>query len=1264
MSKRESQSDIRRATEERKTGSSEQQRRVSVDPSFTGAQKSEEHAIDAATNEKGSTENHKVITATSSHSLNPTNRSARTTSKPTNETPGWAHPSQKLPNPYLDMPPRKEKRDRENLEASSRIEKAPPTTDKQQTVKQGDSNNSVEKLKVPSDKPSDVVREVSSLRITTNSNEEKYKQPKIEPVESDGGKKQVEREIKKSKPILKEESALTQEGSTASMFGAEGSKAKVQIQERSLEIVDQSDPVLKRKYFADKKRQRPGRKPSSRKPDKVPDKSEGGGDGDRDLTVAHPDFLDESYLEAVDNEPRRESRISDEYYGGMKPLRFSAHKKKNASAFKERVHQNRKGRSAVPGVYDWEIKKRLPDDVVPFQYTVYLEPHIESNVFFGRVSIALDLVLPKSQLWLHVRNLHITSTQLFDQNENQIPILGAHKFRKHEFFVIFLEANLRPGIYMINIDYNGILSERNQVGIFSRNYKNRDGSKRNLVYTQLGPLYARRVFPCFDEPIFKATYEISVVRPTNDFIAISNMTAENEEEDSPQRGSTTVFYYVTAPMSTYHLAVVICDFHHIPINDQRLNVPFTVYVQDEKVENYQMAINIVLSTIDWFQEYTRVKFPLPKLDLIIMPELNLPSIEGYSVIMIQEDLLKAKEEYEYETLHYTLAREVISQWIGGSVTVTWWNDLWYKEGLTTMLANYFLDHKYPEQQAIPNFICYSQQPSMFYDSFLTARKIDRVVEPNDISDCMDPVTFTKAAAVFRMLEQMSPTAFQEGLHTFLGAYHLQNATWKNLSDCFSNEYDKNAQMLLSVDSMLFSWSQYPGYPLIASAIGMKAIAVNQRRFMTTMDSKMNDINNFPSWEFPVSYVLSIDNTEVRKITMKADSIDADARDSISPGIVWYKVNYRQTGFFRTIYQDDEWNTIKKIMLTKPELFTPEDRANFLDDMFSLSRAGFTCYGQTLSTLTYLRYGKEVHWLPWACILKHLVYLKNALSSNAEDKKNLQNFMSYILNPVLTDEIWSINDKDDPPKRKWKLSVLRLACSMEIPAAKRRLAHLVKVWGFSSKKPKPEALRFIILRFGAPENGYSDQEWLKLWKMFQDEKKSLEKKKLLAVMASVGNDTQLTSILYSIKTDEVSIDDHGFFTVLYEMATTRLGCRRVWDFVRNNWTYLTERFSPTDSRLFLLFPHMAQLFDQDSQSEELMEFVTHEIPTLQTALSYASNNIYWNNRYRRTVSSWLRNVQKTLASTGHTVTLANLKSKQEKIDSRSQPGLLPKRKQMA
>ncbi|KAF6205135.1 hypothetical protein GE061_019302 [Apolygus lucorum] len=1215
MDKKDSSSDIRKA------GSAEKQRKVSRDPSTSAAEK-----------------------------------------LGVNETPGWAHPSQKLPNPYLDMPPRKEKKDKEQLEAAPRIEKAPPTSDKQQTLKQ-DPETTDGKIKVSSDTPSDVAKVVPPSRITKNATEEKYKTSKLDVVESDRGKEQGDKEIKKTKPILKDESSAGPEGSYSSVGQTEGSKLKVHIQEKKVEVEHSNPGVadVKKKFFVDKKRQQ--RRKVSRKPDKIPDKSEAGGDGDRDVAVFHPDFLDESYLEAVDDEPRRESRISDDYYGGMKPLRFSAHRKKNAAAFKERIHQKRLGRAALSAVYDWEINKRLPDDVVPFQYTVHLEPRIESNIFFGRVSIALDLVLPKSQLWLHARNLHITSTQLFDQNDNQIPILGAHKFRKHEFFVIFLEANLRPGIYMINIDYNGILSERNQVGIFTRNYKNRENSKRNIVYTQLAPLYARRVFPCFDEPSFKATYEISVVRPTNDFIAISNMTAENEEEDSPQRGSTTVYYYITAPMSTYHLTVVICDFHHIPINDQRLNVPFTVYVRDDKVENYNMAINIVLNTIDWFQEYTKIKFPLPKLDLVIMPELSLPSIEGYSVIMIQEDLLKAKEEYEYENLHYTLAREVISQWIGGSVTVSWWNDLWYKEGLTTMLANYFLDQKYPEQQAIPNFICYSQQPSMFYDSFITVKKIDRNVEPNDISDCMDPVAFTKAAAVFRMLEQVLPASFQEGLNTFLNAYHLQNATWNNLSECLSNAYDKNPHMLLSVDSMLFSWSQYPGYPLIASAIGMKAIAVNQRRFLTTMDSKMHDINSFPSWEFPVSYVLSVDNADIRKITMKADSIEGDARDTISPGIVWYKVNYRHTGFFRTVYQDEEWIIIKKIMLTKPELFTPEDRANFLDDMFSLSRAGFTCYGQTLSTLTYLRYGKENHWLPWACILKHLLYLKNALSSNVDDKKNFTNFMAYILNPVLTDDLWTINEKDEPTKRKWKLSVLRLACSMEIPAAKRRLAHLVKVWGFSNKKPKPEALRFIILRFGAPENGYTDQEWLKLWKLFQDEKKQLEKRKLLAVMASIGNDTQLTSILYSIKSDEESIDDHGFFTVLYEMATTRIGCRRVWDFLRSNWTYLIERFSPTDSRLFLLFPHVAQLFDQESQAEELMEFVSHEVPTIQTALTYANNNIYWNNRYRRTVSSWLRNVQKTLAATGHSTTLANIKTKHEKSGVQSQTGIIQK-KQMA
>ena len=192
----------------------------------------------------------------------------------------------------------------------------------------------------------------------------------------------------------------------------------------------------------------------------------------------------------------------------------------------------------------WEENFRIPSDTVANHYDLFLHPKLDSNVFSGTVTIHIEAKQPRDFFLCHIKYLNVTKSELKTESGDVVPISRAFEYPQNEFWVVQLEENVLPGNYTLYLEFDGLL-DNGIVGFYKSVYTNANGEQRSIATSKFQPTYARRAFPCFDEPSFKSSFKTSLVRPSGDgYIALSNMQPESSVADSPSAGLTTVTFQV------------------------------------------------------------------------------------------------------------------------------------------------------------------------------------------------------------------------------------------------------------------------------------------------------------------------------------------------------------------------------------------------------------------------------------------------------------------------------------------------------------------------------------------------------------------------------------------------------------------------------------------------------------------------------------------------------------------------------------------------
>ncbi len=466
---------------------------------------------------------------------------------------------------------------------------------------------------------------------------------------------------------------------------------------------------------------------------------------------------------------------------------------------------------------------------------------------------------------------------------------------------------------------------------------------RKYAVTQFESTDARRAFPCFDEPAFKATFAVTLTVDRGD-TAISNGKVL---ADVPGPGPTqhTIRFSTTPKMSSYLVAMAVGDFKCLSGGAD--NIPIRICATPDKKDMGRIALESAQQILQFYDSYYAIKYPFGKLDVVAVPDFAAGAMENTGAIFYREtDLLADAKSASVDTrkkIASILAHEMAHQWFGDLVTMRWWDDIWLNEGFATWMANKPLAAAHPDWNVDVDE-AEENRTALALDSLKSTRPIHAdVATPAQIDEAFDAIAYQKGAAVLRMLESyVGAETFKQGINAYLQAHAYGNATSEDFGKSIAGTSGK------PIERILPTFVNQPGVPLldvsVACANNQTAVTLRQQRFF--VDASHAGPGR---WQIPVC--VKVPGRAVAACEVMTE--ESRTLQIAGPCAPWVFANAGAHGYYRTAYPPEMLRAIAPRVAT--DLTAPE-RLVLLDDEWSLMRAGRHSAGDYLTLAA--GYGRE------------------------------------------------------------------------------------------------------------------------------------------------------------------------------------------------------------------------------------------------------------------------------------------------------------------
>ena len=600
---------------------------------------------------------------------------------------------------------------------------------------------------------------------------------------------------------------------------------------------------------------------------------------------------------------------------------------------------------------------KLPKDVVPRHYALRVTPG--TDTFDGEVAIDIGVARPVSAIVINASDLSFKSVKLSAGAGGEEPLSPSFDAKQETVRLVPLRPPIAPGNYTLSISYSGKIGRHTQ-GLYRIDYKQEEGGRlvgKSMLATQMEPVAARKLFPGWDEPVFRATFEIAAVVDESQTV-VSNML-QTKVERLPG-GKKEVSFASSPPMATYLVALFIGEMDML--EDEVDGIRLRIFTAKGKRERARYAMQSTRQIVHWYDEYFGERYPLPKLDQIALAGGISGAMENWGAIAYSEARLLYNPEQDSlrqrQSVYDIMAHEIAHQWFGNLVTMAWWDNLWLNEAFATWMASKTTDLFNPSWNMHMRYAL-SKEWALGEDARRTTHPIQTPVE-NDARamEIFDSISYAKGAAVLRMLEAyLGEDVFRSGIRSYVRAHRYSNTTtadlWHHLSEASRQD----------VRSLVSGWTEQPGYPLIRASRqcdgNETVVKLAQERF-TLNDPGAKAL----AWNVPV--VLS-DPSGARRALL----VGRAEQSARLPGCGAVIVNAGDTGYYRVQY--DHSADLKRL----PAL----DRLRLLSDTFALVQAGRADATRYLELVGNL--GDETDRTIWDQVIGSLGFFRDLIDKPEE-----------------------------------------------------------------------------------------------------------------------------------------------------------------------------------------------------------------------------------------------------------------------------------------
>ncbi|KAH7103915.1 leucyl aminopeptidase [Auriculariales sp. MPI-PUGE-AT-0066] len=885
---------------------------------------------------------------------------------------------------------------------------------------------------------------------------------------------------------------------------------------------------------------------------------------------------------------------------------------------------------------------RLPTTLKPLHYDLVVSTDLEAQTFQGIVSIQLHVVAETSDVVLNARDLDVGSASIISNSSTFAQTSATLDDTKGRLTISFAQKLAKDSKVTLRIPYSGKLTITS-TGYYVSPYEI-DGVKKMCALTQFEPTAARRAFPCWDEPLLKASFALTMVSHP-DTVNLGNMPADTEFIYSASgKGPSTeaadlsdVFaelkltgqsykvtkFQPTPLMSSYIVAFANGDFKYAessytsPLSGKTR--PLRVYATANNVHRAQFSLDAKARALPIFEQIFDVEYALPKLDTLAVPNFDAGAMENWGLITGRDTILLLEEDKasiaEKKTAVSVQCHECAHMWFGNIVTMAWWDNLWLNEGFASLMGEVIImERLHPEWKPNTEFINQHLLGALSLDAKRSSHPIEvPVADADKVMEIFDGLSYSKAASILRMLVGViGEDKFLRGVSIYLKkrlyGNSITNDLWEGIQEAAG----------IDVPALMANWVLQIGYPILSVTETPNGITVRQDRFLDTGDA--TDDENKTIWHVPLQLKTTdtagkatIDNTLILR--------EREAQFALDTSAPW-KLNADTTGVYRVAYSPERWAKIAQDMAKPDTSFTLEDRMGLIQDVFALSQAGYIKTSSALDLVTGLR--NETEYLAWRSATGPLTKLANIWWEQSPELDQLNRLRATLMKPLVDRLGYEFSSKEDVDTAQLRAHAISQCVAGEDQGVIAKLKALYQEYtktGDLSSIPgdiKRETLATAV-RYGGKT------EWEHMKSLYLDPASSPSVRLAAASACCSTRDPELLSDVFKLLQEQAQ--DADWINFIVDLASNRASRRMVWEFITSNYDSITAKFESTF--MWSILNKLSFMFFTTEEDAVKVEAFYKDKDTkrfdmaLKQGLEGIRTNISWLKRSKDDVKEWLQ-----------------------------------------
>uniref|UniRef100_A0AC35TN85 Aminopeptidase n=1 Tax=Rhabditophanes sp. KR3021 TaxID=114890 RepID=A0AC35TN85_9BILA len=862
---------------------------------------------------------------------------------------------------------------------------------------------------------------------------------------------------------------------------------------------------------------------------------------------------------------------------------------------------------------------RLNDYMSPISYDLFVYPNLDTMELKGKVTIEVKVIKPTNLIVIHGSDMTFTDVKILVASQ---PIKFQIEYNtKFNQFIFVTKEELKEGKDLtIEIDYIGHI-QKNFKGLYISTDHHADGTKSRSAFTQLAPIDARFMFPCFDEPIFKAVFKLSVQRKTT-HSTVSNQHLLKTETIEGNPDFVIDHFNESVKMSTYLLALgVLEDYSHVSIttNETKSPLKITLFAPTDMIEGRSaLALEVAAKSVAFFEKYFDIPYDSDKLDLVALSDFTYGAMENNFAVFFRTSMLlynpKEDTKANLQMVTSIICHEVSHMWFGNKVTMKFWEDLYLNEGFAKNLEKMCANHVLPDHNIPETIFEAGDADALKVDAFKSSMAVSAFVNSDEaVVARFDPISYKKGSSIIQSVrklcgEEQVRKALNEYINTFKYANAESEDLWKVIQKYAPKDMD------VSISDFAKCYLVQAGYPMLKTKrVGDKVEVTTAGRYLYLNSEEDTD----SKWNVPVFYTTSDNKSGSKWLKASENTIELPINEK------WYILNDGIAAYFRVLYSTEEYTALAKQLVEDSSKISAMNKMMLINDAFNFAYSGDLSISVALDLIKFVQEGKEDNTNLLSIIINRMSEISNLMIDSDFDLDD--QFMVQLLIKQYMQVDWE-KIAVEPPKEIFTSTFLKSMCSYKTKECAVKAMNYFNNW-LKDEDSIPSMYIELALAQGLRE-GKDSSAFNAIYAQYKKTRSPHRKAMYMIALTKAPRIEDLKRALQmSLSPDEVPINLLSNYLV--GLLKNKKHHHIVWNFMKEHFEIYHDLMKDDKTILFRFIEFMVESFSTEEKLSDVKYLIKkHQVNIDQRIITKVENtiskNIQWRHHNEKNFTNYVIN----------------------------------------